>query len=229
MGVGLSFTVEGLKEIQEKYRKLGKDFAPNSKTIRVLLKKFTVIMYKSVADNFSAQGRPLAWAPLQASTLAARRQGPKARLGAGKILMDTGRLRMSVMHGPPARGAVARYGAMAVEFGTNLAYAARHQFGFHDSESVGAFIRKLKSRSTFSKGYTQTFGPSMTGEEGQMVRIKRQKTSEGIAFVKAFTRKANTPARPFLVIQEQDKDRMKKTLVDHFREWDRANRVKGGK
>ena len=206
MALNLTFTVEGLKEIQAKYRKLGKDFVPGAKVVKALLKKFQVIMYKSVADNFRSEGRPKAWAPLKPSTLAGRRQGPKASLGAGRILQDTGRLRMSVEHGPPTRGAVSYYSSMAVEFGTRLAYAAAHQFGLKGSQAVPAHQRTLKS----------------------FVR-KNGESSKGVALVREHVRQMNLPARPFLMFQDKDKARMRDVLVNHFKEWDRANRVKGGK
>ena len=212
----ITFTVEGLKEIQAKYKALGKSFSPGSKVVKALLKKFQVIMYSSIAKNFGAEGRPSKWKALQASTLAARRHGKKARLGAGRILQDTGRLRMSVTAGK-GPGSVSRLGSMAIEFGTRLAYAAAHQFGFTGSQSVSPFVRKQASRDTFGKVDLL--------KNGALVR-KRIRTGMGIAYVRAFVRDMNLPKREFLVIQKEDSEQMKKTLVDHFRAWDKANRVK---
>ena len=176
-------------------------------------------MYHSVAENFGAEGRPSKWKALQASTLEARRKGKKANLGSGRILQNTGRLRMSVTHGK-GPGSVSRFGSMAVEFGTRLAYAAAHQFGFNGSQSVAPFLRKQASRDTFGKVDVL--------KDGATVR-KRIKTSSGFAYVRAFVREMNLPKREFLVIQKEDSAEMRKTLIDHFKQWDKANRVKGGK
>lgn len=59
-----------------------------------------------------------AWQRLAASTLKRRRKGPGR--GAGQILRDTGRLQNSISY---------RADAHSVTVGTNVVYAAIHQFG----------------------------------------------------------------------------------------------------
>ena len=61
-------------------------------------------------------GQP--WTPLSAVTQARRRQGPGA--GANQILRDTGRLANSIGY---------QVSGDAVSVGTNVVYAAPHQFG----------------------------------------------------------------------------------------------------
>lgn len=64
------------------------------------------LIVSSIQRNFEASGRPKRWAPLK------YRQG--------KPLIDTGRLRASIN---------AKADAAGVTVGTNLIYAATHQFG----------------------------------------------------------------------------------------------------
>lgn len=67
---------------------------------------------------------------------------------------------------------------------SNLPYAARHQFGFRGTESVGAFTRKTK---------------------------------KGSALVAAFTRKASTPARPFLGFNLEDQRQVVRDMEELLR------------
>jgi phage gpG-like protein len=103
---------------------------------RLVLQAFGAWMIGSVAENFKAQGRPDKWQKLKDKTLVARwMRGNKKKKGVGrkqwgrafreffggaKILMDKGRLANSI--GFAVRGT-------EVHIGTNLIYAATHQFG----------------------------------------------------------------------------------------------------
>jgi len=102
---------------------------------RTVLQAFGAWMLGSVAENFRAQGRPEKWKALKFETLKARfmrgnrrrknkrwvRTPAAMRFFAGaKILMDSGRLANSI--GFAVKG-------NQVEIGTNLIYAATHQFG----------------------------------------------------------------------------------------------------
>jgi phage virion morphogenesis protein len=64
------------------------------------------LILTSVIRNFDAGGRPQRWAPLKHRS--------------GKPLIDTGRLRNSI---------TARSDSDSAEVGTNVIYAATHQFG----------------------------------------------------------------------------------------------------
>jgi phage virion morphogenesis protein len=73
-------------------------------------------MARAVEDNFAEQGRP-AWQELHPGTIAGRRQ---SGTWPGQILQRTGRLAASIQQDWDANSAVV---------GTNVAYAAIHQFG----------------------------------------------------------------------------------------------------
>jgi phage virion morphogenesis protein len=75
------------------------------------------IMLGAVDDNFEAQGRPSRWAELAESTKARR---TKTGNWPGKTLQVSGQLRNSISAKSDARSA---------EVGTNLVYAAIHNFG----------------------------------------------------------------------------------------------------
>lgn len=80
--------------------------------------KSGIYMESSIAKNFSAQGRPR-WKPLSPYTLAQRKGS------GGRILQDTGRLRASV-----TSGAVKAITRTQLTYGTNIVYAAAHNFGY---------------------------------------------------------------------------------------------------
>lgn len=131
-------TIVGMDKVQKAINQLAiraKDQAPCWKIIGEVLQT-------SADDQFDSQGKP-AWKPLAESTIEGRRQGktnrtiaskkggwssPLARAKALKkislmrahILVDTGRLRRSIW---------IKVGKTYVEQGSNLVYAATHQFG----------------------------------------------------------------------------------------------------
>jgi len=89
-----------------------------------------------------------------------------------------------------ARGALIRSLFRSVEenqvvVGANLPYAAAHQYGFSGTVNVGSFVRQVKSRDV----------------RGKLGR-KRPVVAEGIGAVRAHSRSANLPARPFLPAPE---------------------------
>jgi len=90
---------------------------------------------------------------------------PKLKTRVGQALRHTGRLRSSI----PAS---TRTGEDFVELGTNVEYAAIHQFGYHGPMAVPAHTRKI------TKAWGKPIAPKTVN-------------------VKAHTRQANIPARPF--------------------------------
>ncbi len=99
-----------------------------------LMRSFGEYMKGSIAKNFDAEGRPTRWPPLSLATLLGwagsrksfttkkgnwSQKGQKALAGR-KILTDTARLRRSINY-------VA--GGRFLQVGTNVVYAAIHQFG----------------------------------------------------------------------------------------------------
>ena len=78
---------------------------------------------RTLIDNSFRQSRGPdghAWAPLTAETMKRRRQGRNRRARKGSILYDTGRLKDSIE---------STHTKSVLEFGTNVEYAAYHQFG----------------------------------------------------------------------------------------------------
>ena len=134
---------------------------------QLFLSKAGSIVQASVKRNFARGGRPVPWKPLKHRK--------------GRPLRDTGRLMNSITK---------KISGDAVYVGTNVIYAATHQFGAKKgrygniSVLVPAHRRKIKSGN---------------------VRGKKS----GVTFVKSHKRKmaipwGDVPARPFLMIQDED-------------------------
>jgi len=81
---------------------------------------------KSFMEQFRSEGEP-SWKPLQPETIARRRKG-RGR-GQPKILQDTGRLRRSYTSSV-APNSIHDLQHYKLTVGSNLVYAAFHQFGF---------------------------------------------------------------------------------------------------
>lgn len=111
----------------------------------------------------------------------------KSRSG-GKVLMRRG-------FGGGLAGSISPSATRSeARVGTNKVYAAVHQFGIDDTVQVPAHRRKVKSRD---------------------LRSKRKKTAFGVAFVRAHSRKMLIPARPYLMIQDEDWPEIRATLQDY--------------
>ena len=108
----------------------------------------------------------------------------------GQTLVDTGKLKNSQTY---------RAFNDRVEIGTHKPYAAVHQFGFSGtvSQHVKQHTRKVHSRNVYKKG---------------------KKTASGITTVKAHGRnmRMNLPARPFLVVQDEDMTQIKKAIEEYI-------------
>ena len=102
---------------------------------KTVLAAFGAYMVAETAQNFKDQGRPEKWQDVKEATKVARwmrgnssRKRKRTMVGAGaakfigmfKILMDSGRLANSITFDADNK---------QVEIGTNLVYAATHQFG----------------------------------------------------------------------------------------------------
>jgi phage virion morphogenesis protein len=136
------------------------------KNLKPAMKSIGQLVRTSVIKNFETGGRP-AWKPLSEATIFGSFKGQmvtkrgklrkpvERKLGFRKILIDTGRLMKSLnSKAYPDRA----------EVGTNVVYAAIHQFG----------------------------GPAGRG------------------------RKVNVPARPFLMVQDEDWSGIKDILIRHL-------------
>ncbi len=79
---------------------------------------------------------------------------------------------------------------MRTTVGTNVEYAAYHEFGFHGVEQVRAYVRRVKSRNTYTREKRTS---KKTGKEYNA----RVKTGTGIAYVRAHSRTINYAGHPF--------------------------------
>lgn len=77
-----------------------------------------------------------------------------------------------------------------LKVGTPVAYAAMHQLGLKKALSIPAHRRKVKSRS--GKGRS------------------------GVAFVSAHTRKVSIQARPFLGMNDADREELRETVKEYL-------------
>jgi len=157
MDIKIEVDDEGVKKSLRELSDRVEDLTPVMKMIGELL-------VSSVQENFNREGRysepgswrggSKRWKPLAPSTIKQRK-----RLGywPGQILTRTGRLRSSINY---------RAGRDHVAVGTNVIYAAIHQFG---------------------------------GKAGRGHR-------------------ANIPARPFLVVQDEDLEEIREIIADYILE-----------
>ena len=108
---GISVVIAELKDISERTVNL----AP---VLQVAAVDTKTLIDNSFRRSRTPEGNE--WEQLDRRTLARRRQGPNRRARKATILVDTGRLRNSI---------TATATASSIEFGTNVVYAAYHQFG----------------------------------------------------------------------------------------------------
>jgi phage virion morphogenesis protein len=160
-------------EVQERLRKLDEaagDLTPAMKNIGEYL-------VQSTEDNFDRQtdpdGRP--WQDVKPATRA-RKKHPK-------ILTESHHLRGSINY---------RAGQTSVAVGTNVPYAAAHQFGFTGQVSIPAHTRLIKTAF------------------GQPLRHPVW------ARIEPYTLHQDLPARPFLGIGDDDETEIVGIVEDHM-------------
>jgi phage gpG-like protein len=106
-------------------------------------------------------------------TIAYAQENKLSAPSATTLGVRTGLLRRSLRRNDAVVSADTITGAI----GTNVKYAAVHEYGFDGDVEVSAFTRRVRSRD---------------------VRVKRKLTAFGVAYVRAFTRHMRMPARPFI-------------------------------
>lgn len=142
---------------------------------RALMGRLAGVMHRAVEDNFESQGRP-AWQELHPGTIEGRR---KSGTWPGQILQRSGQLAASITPYHDDSQAVV---------GTNVAYAAIHQFGGQTKPHV---IKPRYKRAL-------AFG-------GVIVRQVQHPGSK-------------IPARPFLVLTPEDGQDLVEEAQDYLRE-----------
>ncbi len=174
------------------------------------MRKAGILILKRAMDHFTQEmGPPWSggkWKALSKATERSRRKGRKNR--GNKILQDSARLRNSVS---PAQkdGNIFRLENTSVEVGTNVEYAAIHQYGgviYCKPRDITVFLRTTRSGGLKSqKGY-----PNLA------VFAKRShKLQTGSITSRTGYYKIVIPARPFLWLSEEDEE----AVADIFSGW----------
>lgn len=160
---------------------------------RPLMRRVAAVLADAVEENFAQQGRPQ-WLGLAPAT--------KKRRGDGKILQDSGRLASSIVSQADGDSAVV---------GTNVRYAAIHQFGGEITRAAHSGWVRLR-----------------TDARGNLVR--QGKNGRLAVFAKAAHKRARTvrytsegskvkiPARPFLALTQSDADNIEQTVSEYLAE-----------
>lgn len=167
------------------------------------------IIKSSVDQNFIAHGRYSSvgswlggskkWDALKKSTIKARaRRGRTAE----DILLDHGHLAASI---------TSVIGDESVDVGTNMAYAAIHQFG--KTINVSAHKGSAKHRTTKVGGDTLKRQP---GYKNLAVFASSKHTAFKAIEFKIGAHTITIPARPFLVVQPEDLAEITNTIVKHI-------------
>lgn len=141
-------------------------------------------MMGAVEENFAQQGRPK-WLGLSPKTLKRRRE----EAGTGKILQRSGRLAASV---------TPKHDATSARVGTNVVYAAIHQFGGSiQRHPMSGFVRLRKDRNGMLLRQADHPHLAVFAKNGH----KRVKT---VKWTRTQGWTIKIPARPFLVLTEAD-------------------------
>ncbi|WP_054285940.1 phage virion morphogenesis protein [Gulbenkiania mobilis] len=133
-----------------------------------LMRALAGLMMDAVEENFAQEGRPK-WQGLK----------PNPRRAGGKILQDTGRLASSIVSASDSDDAVV---------GTNVRYAAIHQFG---GKTRPHEIRPRNAKALKFGG-----------------KYARKVNHPG----------STIPSRPFLALTEGDVDEIEATVEDYLRD-----------
>lgn len=152
---------------------------------------------RAVMRNFEEQGRPRRWRSLTPVTKRARR-GNRA-----KILQDTGQLKASIG---------VKTGDRWAEVGTNLEYAAIHQFGgvitARNARSL-AIPLNPKARQKRPREWEGLF--AYTSRAGH--RILALRRGNRLVPMYILKRSVRIPARPFLSFTDEDIEIMRQQMI----------------
>lgn len=138
----MSISIYGLDVIQRRLHAIG-GVLTGTKPILTEIGEATVESTKLRFKSSGPSPDGVPWKPLSASTIRNRRKGKGT--GSAMPLLDTGRLRNSITK---------RVDSNSVFIGTNVEYAAVHQFGasaYHPPQSRMVRLRVVKGRTRFAK------------------------------------------------------------------------------
>jgi len=180
-----------LRKRMTEFVRRGRDLTPAFEQIGDLL-------VASVEENFRASGRPAGWRPSK-----------RAERHGGKTLVDTARLKNSITKSAePAR----------VRVGTNVKYAAVHQFGAAKG-SFGTFTYRVREHQRKRRAKSFAPAPKRGGKRPNLTTVMGMDFAAPYITVKAHDRTAalpwgDIPARPFLVVQDEDEAEIRDILAD---------------
>ena len=167
------------------------------------------VLYRRTMECFKKQQTPDGepWKPLHPITKALRRRGKKD--GEPLILQDSGTLRNRV-----TTQVTMNIDKTSLEYGTNLEYAEKHQYG---GEAEMTVIRKKNVKNKSGK-----YGKRKAGwQEEYTVKSGKNKGQVIMRYATigtAYTKTIQVPARPFLGVNNDDKEDMIKILSDWYKE-----------
>lgn len=169
-----------------------------------LMREIGLYMLRSVRKTFRAEGVPSgSWAPLAPSTI---RSNPRIYGAGHKLLIRSGRLLNSI-HATPSPG--------GVTIGTNLPYAAVHQFGSRDRQG-GFGPRTLAQHGATADvkahSYLRRTAKLGTGKLGNRKRRIEGPRNAITVNVRSHSRHQNIPARPYLVFRPEDPGAIQKLV-----------------
>lgn len=157
-------------------------------------------MLLSIRRTFREKGSPAgSWAPLAPSTI----KSNPTKYGAGhQLLIDKSTLLNSIgVHKAPG----------SVVIGTNLKYAAVHQFGSRDRGSVFGPRTQAMEEATVKVGeHTRLQSRFVGSRDGHRLFGPRNRFKVG-----SHSRHQNIPARPYCVFRPEDPRRIQ-SLVNRF-------------
>lgn len=174
-------------------------FARNLRGKQKLLLQIGLLMLSSVRRTFREQGVPAgSWAPLSPNTI---KRNPKVYGRGHKLLVMSGRLLNSI--------GVETRGEDSVVIGTNLKYAAVHQFGSRDFGFGARTEAQLNAVvNVRAHSYARLSAELGTGKLNRRKRrIEGPRNSKMVSVI-AHQRHQNIPPRPYLVFRPEDPGRI---------------------
>ncbi|WP_321821206.1 MULTISPECIES: phage virion morphogenesis protein [unclassified Burkholderia] len=171
-------------------RTLMRDASPITSLIAAL-------MLDAVEENFAQQGRPN-WLGLSPKTVKRRRE----EAGTGKILQRSGRLASSI---------TSAHDATSARVGTNVVYAAIHQFGGTiQRHPMSGYVRLRKGRDGMIMRQADHPHLAVFAKNGhKRVKIVKWTRTQGWTI--------KIPARPFFALTESDNVAMETEVSAYLR------------
>lgn len=138
-------------------------------------------------ERISGEAMPHLAAKIQKLTIRLQAAVVRDKLSGQVLKVRTNNLRSSIHQEVTTSG-----GKITGIVGTNVEYAAAHEYGFSDTVEVKAHMRRTKAEKIyFTRGKRK-------GLENELAMLKAQKKKKASISVKAHTRKVNFPERSFL-------------------------------